>query len=181
MRALIAVPALVTLLACGSSQLSRREVESDLRKDYPVTVSLRINNGSAAIKGSPEHARLVQIQEQLTQKGWFTVSRQTDGDRERFEFQPTATAPKELRPSAKGWELPVAEAQFVEAGRPEIRGGEARVPYRIRLAKPTAHFPVFQAIYKAAIGDTKVRHAVYRKEGRNWILQDTDETFKKGE
>lgn len=181
MRALIAIPVLLATLACGSGKLTRREVESDLRKDYPVVVSLRIHNGASAIKGSPEHARLVQIQEQLTQKAWFSVSRAAEADRERFEFQPTATAPKDLKPSAKGWELPAAEAQFVEAGRPEFRGTEARVPYKIRLAKPTAHFPVFQAIYKASIGDTKVRHAVYRKEGRNWILQDTDESFRKGE
>lgn len=183
MRPLLAlsVPALVLTLACGSAKLTRSEVEKDLRKDYPVVVALRIVQGASAIKGSPEHARLVQIQEQLTQKGWFTVSRQADGDRERFEFQPTDKAPKDLKPSAKGWELPAAEAQLVDAGRPEIRGSEARVPYRVRLAKPTAHFPVFQAIYKANLGDTKVRQAVYKKEGRAWILVDTNESFKKGE
>ena len=28
------------------------------------------------------------------------------------------------------------------------------------------------------IGDTKERHATYRRQGRDWILQGTDEAFR---
>jgi hypothetical protein len=50
------------------------------------------------------------------------------------------------------------------------------------LTRPTANFPLFQALHPdVRMGDSKDRHASYRKEGRNWILQDTDETFKKAQ
>jgi hypothetical protein len=29
------------------------------------------------------------------------------------------------------------------------------------------------------IGDTKDRHATYRRQGRDWVLQGTDEAFRK--
>jgi hypothetical protein len=181
MRQLLVLPALVLTLACGSSQLSRREAESDIRKDYPVMVNLRVPETASAVKGSPEHAKLVHMQELLTKNGWFAVFRAEEGDRERFNFKVLPQAPKDFRTAAKGIEIPAAEAQFVRATRLEPARDGAKVTYQVRLAKPTAYFPIFQALYSAKIGDTKDRHATYRKDGRSWILQDTDETFKKAE
>ena len=55
-----------------------------------------------------------------------------------------------------------------------------RVTYLIRLIHPTEHFPVFLALHPGVrVGETKERHASYRREGRTWYLVDTDETFKK--
>ena len=58
----------------------------------------------------------------------------------------------------------------------------ARVTYQIRLIRPTAFFSVFEALHPGVhIGETKDRHAAYAREGRGWILQETDETFHKAE
>lgn len=181
MRALLIVPALMLTLACGSSKLSQREAASDLKKDYPVAIFIRVPENGSAIKGSAEHARLVKMTEELTKAGWFAVARTEEGDRERFAFKVLPQAPKDFRTSPKGFEIPAAEAEFVKPTRMEPTRDGARVTYLVRLARPTAYFPAFQAIYGAKIGDTKERHATYRKEGRSWVLQGTDETFKKAE
>lgn len=181
MRRMLTLSALVLTLACGSSKLSQREAASDIRKDYPVAVMLRVPENASAVKGSPEHARLVRMTEELTRNGWFAVARTEEGDRERFLFKVLPQAPKDFRTAAKGIEIPAAEAEFVRTTRMEPTRDGARVTYQVRLVRPTAHFPVFQALYHAKIGDTKDRHATYRKDGRSWILQDTDETFKKAE
>ncbi|MBK8792424.1 MAG: hypothetical protein IPN59_04585 [Holophaga sp.] len=181
MRPLLILPALVLSLACGSAKLSHREAESDIKKDYPVTVAIRVPETGSAVKGSPEHAKLVHMQEVLTKNGWFLATRTEEGDRERFTFKVLPQAPKDFRTSAKGIEIPAAEAQFVKATRMEPTRDGAKVTYQVRLASPTSYFPAFQALYNAKVGDTKERHATYRKDGRSWILQDTDETFKKAE
>ncbi|MDP2877011.1 MAG: hypothetical protein Q8O00_12565 [Holophaga sp.] len=181
MRSLLLLPALVLTLACGSSKLSQREAESDIKKDYPVQVSLRVPESASAVKGSSEHAKLVHLQEVVTKGGWFVTTRTEEGDRERFTFKILPQAPKDFRTSAKGFEIPAAEAEFVRSTRMEPTRDGAKVTYQIRLARPTAYYPAFQAVYNVKIGDTKNRHATYRKDGRSWILQDTDETFKKAE
>jgi len=181
MRRLLILPALVLTLACGSSSLSKREAESDIKNDYPVAVAIRVHESTSAIKGSPDHARLVKMQELLIKNGWFAVFRTEEGDRERFNFKLLPQAPKDFRTAPKGVEIPAAEAQFVRSTRMEPTRDGAKVSYQVRLANPTPYFPIFQALYNAKIGDTKERHAIYRKEGRSWILQGTDEVFKKAE
>lgn len=179
MRMLLAVPFLVTFLACGSAKLSRREAEGDIRKDYPVQIVVTIPESASAIKGSAEHARLVALQE-AAGKGAFAVTRKVEGDRETFSFKPGASSPKEVRLSPKGYELPAAEAEFVRALRIEYMRDSARVTYQIRLGRPTAWFGLFQILHPGVrTGETKERHASYRKDGRSWVLQSTDETLKK--
>jgi len=179
MRMLLAVPFLVTFLACGSAKLSRREAEGDIKKDYPVQIVVTIPESASAIKGSAEHARLVALQE-AAGKGAFAVTRKVEGDRETFSFKPGASSPKEVRLSPKGYELPAAEAEFVRALRIEYMRDSARVTYQIRLGRPTAWFGLFQTLHPGVrAGETKERHASYRKEGRSWVLQSTDETLKK--
>jgi len=180
MRPFLLVPALVLTLACGSNgQLSHREAESDIKQDYPVTVSLRVPNSVSAIKGSPEFAKMVAMSEALTKNGWFMVFRTPQGDRERFEFKLLPNAPKTVLTAPKGFEVPVAQAEFVKALKLEPTRDGAKVTYQIRLAKPTEHFPLYAQLHEARIGGTTDRHAIYRKEGRKWILQGTDETYKK--
>jgi len=176
------IPALAMLLGCGSSHLTRREAENDIGKDYPVQVSVTVPETASAIKGSPEHAKLVALEEAVKPQGYFTVDRAAEGDRERFAFKPGPKAPKDLRLTAKGYELPAAQAEFVRASNMQFVRKEARVTYQVRLAKPTAYFGLFQTLHPGVrIGETKDRHASYRKEGRSWILQDTDETLKKAQ
>jgi len=49
MRMLLFVPVLALALGCGSSQLSRREAESDLRHDYPVQLVVTVPESASAI------------------------------------------------------------------------------------------------------------------------------------
>jgi hypothetical protein len=181
MRRLILVPVLAAILGCGPSPLSRREAENDIRKDYPVVVSIQVPESASAIKGSPEHARLVSLQEALARTGWFAIYRSPQGDREQFRFQPNSRAPKSIRTTAAGFELPAAEAEFVRVlPRPETTRDGVRVGYLVRLVHPTEHFRLFQSLHPGVkIGETKERHASYRLEGRSWVLVDTDEFFKK--
>ena len=129
MRMLLAVPVLAVLLGCGSAELSRREAENDIRKDYPVQVSVTVPESASAIKGSPDHAKLVALQEAVAPPGYFMVARTSEGDRERFIFKPGPAVPKSMHLTAKGFELPAAEAEFVRALGIEKRGAEARVTY----------------------------------------------------
>lgn len=182
MRHVLAPAALVALtlsLACGSSKLTRREAEKDIRQDYPVMVTATVPPRASAIKGSPEHAKLVAIQEALKTQP-FTVGRTPEGDREAFTFTLNPGAPATIQQTAKGFEVPAAQAEFVHITRLEPAREGARVTYQIRLARPTPFFPVFQAQnLKAHVGATQDRHATYVKEGRKWILNGTDERYRK--
>lgn len=181
MRSILLLPVLCSLLACqrGEPVLTRKEAERDLRQDYPVVVHLNIPERSTPLKGSPERERLQKLQDALVKTGWFAVFKEDEGDRERLTFKPTSQAPQDLQTTPKGWRLPVAQAEFVRALRIEPTRDGARVTYQIRLVRPTPHFPIFQAVYGVQIGETKERRAVYRREGRDFILQGTDETFPK--
>jgi hypothetical protein len=180
MRRFLVPPALVLFVACGSSTLSRSEAEKDIRQDYPVTVDIRVPEADSAIKGSPDHAKLVAMQEQLSKTGWFSVDRKVEGDREQFRFKVNSGAPSFIHSTPKGFSIPAAEAEFVKALKQEPTRDGLKVTYQIRLSKPTAQFALFQALHPdVKIGDTKERHATYKKEGRSWVLQETDEFFRK--
>ena len=183
MRLPIVIPVLAVALACGHASLSRREAENDIRKDYPVVVAIRVPESAQAIKGSPEHARLVGLQEAVAAAGWFTVTRTPAGDREQFRFSLAPKAPATIHSTATGFEMPAAQAEFVKVlPRLEPTTDGLRVTYQIRLVHPTEFFPIFHALHPAVrVGETKDRHAAYRREGRNWILMDTDESFKKAQ
>jgi len=183
LRRLIVIPVLAAALGCGPSHLTRREAENDIRKDYPVVVSVKVPESAKAIKGSSDHAKLVSLQEALTRSGWFAVTRSSEGDREAFTFKLKPSAPKSIRSGANGFELPAAEAEFVRClPRRDITRDGIRVTYLIRLVHPTEHFPIFLALHPGVrVGETKERHASYRREGRNWIMMDTDESFKKAQ
>ena len=184
MRPWLLLPVLTACLACGSSKLSRREAEGDIRKDYPVQVLLRVPETAKAAKGSAELAKLAALQEQLTRTGWFTVERSVQGDSEQFSFHRSAAAPGSVQATGGGFQVPAAEAEFVRATRLETSRendrSTATVTYQVRLVRPTPAFAAFQALFPAAhAGASKDRHASYRREGRSWVLQGTDESFKK--
>jgi len=183
MPRLIAVPVLAAALACGPSRLTRREAERDIRKDYPVVVAVRIPASAQVAKGSSEHTRLAALQDALTRAGWFSVVRAENGDQAEFRFMANPKAPRAVKAVPGGFELRAAEAEFVRilpglATTP----GSARVSYLIRLVRPQEGFPVFQRLHPGVkLYETKERHATYRKEGQDWVLQGTDESFKKAD
>ena len=180
MRRVLASLLLLPILACGSARLSRQEAEQDIRQDYPVQVVVLVPETAHAAAGSPELTRLVALQEGLARTGWFSAMRHTEGGQEVFSFKANPSAPATVKLAAKGWEIPAARAVFVRAQDLKTSGDSARVTYEIRLAEPTPEFGLFQTLHPdARIGQSKSRHALYRKQGRAWILQGTDETLKK--
>jgi len=182
MRAAFVTLLLPSMLACGASKLSRREVEQDIRQDYPVQVVIQVPENARAATGSAELSKLSTLQEGLAKTGWFTVEHRSEGTQEVFTFRANPSMPKSVRPAAKGWEIPAAQAVFVRALQLQTSGNSARVTYQVRLSNPTPQFGLFQATHPGVnIGETKERHALYRKDGRSWVLQETDEKLKKAE
>jgi len=173
-------PVLIATLACGSSRLSEREAAKDIRQDYPVAVVLRVPPMGKATSGTKEFLRLTTLKEAFTKNGWFRVDQRSEAGSEVFTFNPTPSLPSTVQATAKGWAIPAAQASFEKVLRIETRGSRARVTYQIKLEKPTAQFALFQAANPdVKIGDTKERHAMYKKERRDWVLQDTDEVLRK--
>jgi hypothetical protein len=177
---LLLVPALLLLVACGASKLTTREADQDIRKDYPVVASLHVPAQGKAVKGSPQHARLVTLQAELGTKGWFKVSRQAQGDEETFTFTLNPGAPPSIRTAPQGFELNAAQVDYVRALRMEPTREGALVTYQVRLTRPLEHFALFQKLNPGvSIGATKDRKATYVREGRKWILDRTDEKDRK--
>lgn len=181
MRPALLLPILLLTLAC-SSKLERTKAEDLIRKDYPVMVPVTVPDKAAAEKGSPEHLRLVTLKENLDKSGWFDSAVQTEGSRETFTFRLKSDAPKTIKAAPKGFSMPAAEAVFVRAVRMEPTREGARVTYEVRLEKPTAQFPLFQAMHpNAKQGQIHQRHATFERRRGAWELTGTDETFRKAE
>ena len=76
--------------------------------------------------------------------------------------------------------MPAAQAVFVKALRKTDLRGSAKVTYQIRLANPTAQWPLYELVRpKVKLGDTKDRHAEFQNEGGTWVMVRTDETLQK--
>ncbi|WP_257308877.1 hypothetical protein [Geothrix fuzhouensis] len=181
MRPALLLPVLLLTLAC-SSKLERAKAEGLIRKDYPVVVPVTVPEKASAEKGSPEHLRLVTLKENLDKSGWFDSAVQAEGERETFTFRLKPDAPKSIKAAPKGFSMPAAEAVFVRAVHMEPTREGARVTYEIRLDKPTAQFPIFQAVHSdAALGQTRQRHATFERRRGSWALTGTDETYRKAE
>ncbi len=181
MRRALLLPVLLLTLAC-SSKLEPSKAGDRIRKDYPVVVPVTVPEKASADKGSPEHLRLVTLRENLDKSGWFDSSVQTEGGRETFTFRLKPDAPKAIKAAPKGFSIPAAEAVFVRVVRMEPTRDGARVIYEIRLEKPTAQFPLFQALHpEAKVGQTKPRHATFERRKGGWELTGTDEAFRKAE
>jgi hypothetical protein len=181
MRPLLLLPALLLTLAC-SSKLDRRKAEDLIRKDYPVVVPVTVPEKASAEKGSPAHLRLTALKENLDRSGWFESSVRTEGGQETFTFRLKPGAPKAIKAAPQGFAMPAAEALFVRAVKMEPTREGARVIYEIRLDKPTAQFPLFQALHPdARVGQSKQRHATFERRRGAWELTGTDETFRKAD
>ena len=177
----ILLPTALLSLACGS-RLQRSRAEALLSKAYPVVVPVIVPEQASAEKGSPEALRLRALQENLAKSGWFDIAESDAGGREAYTFHLKADVPKSITAAPKGFQIPAAEAVFVKALRMEPTREGARVLYQIRLANPTAQFPLFQALHpNATLGSTKERHATFERHGGRWELTGTDEAFRKAD
>lgn len=181
MRALMIAPVLLATLAC-SSRLEKAKAEALIRREYPVVVPVTVPERASADRGTPEHLRLTALKAQLDATGWFETATQSEGSRETFTFRLNPGAPKAIKAAPKGFAMPAAEAAFVRAVRMEATREGARVTYEIRLEKPTAQFPLFQALHpEVKAGATKTRQATFEKRRGGWELTGTDEVFRKAE
>ena len=181
MRTLLLLPALLLTLAC-SSKLERTKAEDLIRKNYPVVVPITVPEKASAEKGTPAYLRLTTLKENLDRSGWFESSIKTEGGQETFMFRLKPTAPKAIKAAPQGFSMPAAEAVFVRAMKMETTREGARVIYEIRLEKPTAQFPLFQALHQdVRVGQTKPRHATFERRKGTWELTGTDEVFHKAE
>lgn len=175
------IPATLLSLAC-SSKLERAKAEDLLAKAYPVVVPVTVPGQASAEKGSPEALRLQTLKENLDRTGWFDIAKIDEGSRETYTFRLKPDAPKAITAAPKGFRIPAAEAVFVRALRMEPTREGARVAYQIKLANPTAQFPLFQALHPdVALGAMKERHATFERHGGRWELTGTDETFRKAD
>ena len=181
MRRVLLAPAVLILLACGSSKLQKREAEGDIKKDYPVMVMVPVPAKVSAEKGSDAHRKLLLLHDNLVKTSWFTIQRHDDGKREEFTYQLNANAPKTaMAAPGGGFQVKAAEADFVRATRLDPAGNSSVVTYQVRLVKPTTQFPLFEALHPGVkIGEMHDRHATYKKQGRDWVLMGTDEKFMK--
>ncbi len=181
MRRVLLAPVVLILLACGSSKLQKSEAERDIKKDYPVMVMVPVPAKVSAEKGSEAHKKLLLLHDNLAKTGWFTIQRNDQGKREEFTYQLNSNAPKAaMAAPGGGFQVKAAEAVFVRATGINPAGNGQVVTYQIRLMKPTTQFPLFEALHPGVkIGETKDRHATYQKQGRDWVLMNTDEKFMK--
>ena len=181
MRRLLIAPAVLLVLACGSSKLQKREAERDIKADYPVMVMVPVPAKVSAEKGSDAHKKLLMLHDNLAKTGWFTIQRNDQGKREEFTYQLNPNAPKTaMAAPSGGFQLKAAEADFVRATRMVPSGNSSVVTYQVRLVRPTPQFQLFEALHPGVkIGDLKDRHATYQKQGRDWVLMGTDEKFMK--
>ncbi len=175
------IPAALFSVAC-SSRLEKRKAEDLLAKAYPVVVTVPVPELAAAEKGSPGALRLQTLQEDLAKTGWFDIRKADEGNRETYAFRLRPDAPRTITAAPKGFRIPAAEAVFVRALRMEPTREGARVTYQIRLANPTAQFPLFQLLHPdVALGAMKERHATFERHGGRWELTGTDEAFHKAD
>jgi len=175
------IPATLLSLAC-SSRLEKNKAEGLLAKAYPVVVTVTVPEKASAEKGSPAALRLQALRDSLDKTGWFDSIKVDEGGREAYTFRLRPGAPKTVKAAPKGFLVPAAEAQFVKALHMEPTREGARVVYAIRLANPTAQFPLFQALHPdATLGTTKERHATFEQHLGRWQLTGTDEAFHKAE
>ena len=180
MRRLAPVLLLAATAAC-SRGLTKRDAEAAIRAKYPVTVPVKVPGRVSAAPGSPEAVRAQAFLDNLQKTGWFDLAKdETKAGTVVYTFTPKPGAP--VRASGSGWLVPAAQAVFVQGTHHTEQGATAEVTYLIRLANPTAQFPLFQLLHPAVhLGETKPRHATFEKQGGAWVLTGTDEAFTKGD
>lgn len=175
---ILPLAALMLATGCKKSELTPALAEKAIQKGYPVQITLRIPRQASATQGSAEHARLLLMNEHLPKSGWFVSFRNTEENRESFEFKRLAAAPPEVKEVEKGWTIPAAKGLFVKALGMKRKGEEAQVRYTVRLSEPTAHFKLFQALNpKVKLEETRERVATFKLEQGSWVLKKTNETF----
>jgi hypothetical protein len=174
---LAATACVLLATACGGGKLGSGTAEKLIRPDYPVAAPLRVPRTATVDKASPTWSMLQTIHTAMARDGRVQIQTRDEGAKATFTYT-LAPGAGGAKLTASGFELPAAEVEFVRMVRVETRGNQARATYEVRLARPTALFPAFQARHPGAqIGQTKQRHAEFDKQGGRWGLLKTDEAF----
>ena len=110
---------------------------------------------------------------------WIPLFQEKTGAKVTYTYALTSKASQAAKTTPAGFQLPAADVEFQRIQTVETRGNQARATYEVRLARPTGLFPAFQLIHPGAkIGQTKVRHAEFDKQGGKWGLLKTDEKLE---
>jgi hypothetical protein len=142
---------------------------------------VKVPSRVTATAGSPGAAKAQAFMDNLQKTGWFDLAKEDGKDGQAvYTFKAKSGAP--VQPSGDAWLVPAAQAVFVRVEQHAEQGDTVKVSYQIKLANPTAQFPLFTLLHPAVrIGDTKLRHATFEKQGGAWTLTGTDESFTRGE
>lgn len=180
MRRLAPVLLLAATAACSGS-LRKSDAEAAIRARYPVMVPVKVPGRVSAAPGSPEAIRAQAFMDNLQKTGWFDLAKEdSKAGKAVYTFTPKAGAPVQAK--GTGWLVPAAQAVFVQGTHHSEQGASAKVTYQIKLANPTAQFPLYELLHPTVrIGEMKPRHAVFEKQGGAWVLTGTDETFAKAD
>lgn len=179
MRRLAPAILLIATAAC-SRGFKRADAEAALQARYPAIVPVEVPGRVSAAAGSPEAQRAQVFMDNLQKTDWFDITKKEEDGKAVYTFSAKDGTP--VRSGPHGWLVPAAQALFVKATGHAENGHTVKVTYQIKLANPTAQFPLFELLYpKVRIGDTKPRHAVFEKQGGSWVLTGTDESFVKAD
>lgn len=166
-------------VACGSSSLSRSTAEKLIKPDYPAVAPVRVPRTATVEKGSAKFSELQAIHAVLQKDGGVAIQAREEGAKVTYTYALTSKASQAAKTTPAGFQLPAADVEFQRIQTVETRGNQARATYEVRLARPTGLFPAFQLIHPGAkIGQTKVRHAEFDKQGGKWGLLKTDEKLE---
>lgn len=184
MRALLILPVLVSVMACGSSKLEKGTAEKLIKPDYPAVVRVKVPQTATVEKGSEKQQRVLKINELLNKEGWFDIKTEEKDAKVRYTYHLSSKAPKTVKPGLDNFEVPAATAEFVGATNmepldPRQKSGAVKVTFLVKLTKPTGQWALYEFLHpEAKIGQPVERHALFERKGGAWELMKTDESAK---
>lgn len=184
MRALLVLPLLVSVVACGSSKLEKGTAEKLIKPDYPAVVRVKVPQTATVEKGSDKQQRVVKINDLLNKEGWFDIKVEEKDAKVRYTYRLSPKAPKTIKPGLDNFEVPAATAEFVGATHmepldPRQKGGAVKVTFLVKLGKPTGHWGLYEFLHpEARLGQPVERHALFERKGGSWELMKTDESAR---
>ncbi|MBI4912893.1 MAG: hypothetical protein HY823_09150 [Acidobacteria bacterium] len=182
MRPILALPALLLPLACGSAKLEKATADKLIKPDYPAPVVVKVPLSATADKGSAKQERFRKINELLNKDGWFEIKESEKDGKVRYSYAVSPKAPKTVRPGLDNILAQAATAEFVGSTRmepmdPRRKDGPVKVTFLVKFTKPTPLWPVYALTHEGVRLDQPMeRHAQFERSGGKWGLLRTDET-----
>jgi len=184
MRALLVLPLLVSVVACGSSKLEKSTAEKLIKPDYPAVVRVKVPQKATVEKGSDKQQHVQKINELLNKDGWFDIQTEEKDAKVRYTYRLNAKAPKSVKPGLDNFEVPSATAEFVGATHmepldPRQKNSAMKVTFLVKLTKPTGQWSLYEFLHpEAKLNQPIERHALIERKSGAWELMKTDESAR---